>query len=233
MVNRLGAPVRMVPRRVLLERLLNGFPADRVRCGSRAVGIVTTPSGVRVEFEDGNSYEGDLLIGADGLHSTVRGVVSTQDAEPTGWASWQGLVTLPEVTDKHVAWIVIGENGNTGMWPAGDSNLQWWFDLPWSRDFVRPQRPLEVLRSNFTGWSDTVDQVLATLTDEDLTHSPYPAFSASDSACAGQRCADVTWRCRAHHAAHARARNQSGAARHDGAVQGTFGFPPPGQRQQR
>ncbi|MGA7050785.1 MAG: NAD(P)/FAD-dependent oxidoreductase [Mycobacterium sp.] len=176
MVNRLGAPVRMVPRRVLLERLLNGFPADRVRCGSRAVGIVTTPSGVRVEFEDGNSYEGDLLIGADGLHSTVRGVVSTQDAEPTGWASWQGLVTLPEVTDKHVAWIVIGENGNTGMWPAGDSNLQWWFDLPWSRDFVRPQRPLEVLRSNFTGWSDTVDQVLATLTDEDLTHSPYPHF---------------------------------------------------------
>jgi FAD-dependent urate hydroxylase len=176
MVNRLGAPVRMVPRRVLLERLLNGFPADRVRCGARAVGIVTTPSGVRVEFEDGSSSEGDLLIGADGLHSTVRGVVSTQDAEPTGWASWQGLVSLPEVTDKHVAWIVIGENGNTGMWPAGDSNLQWWFDLPWSRDFVRPQRPLEVLRSNFAGWSPTVDQVLAKLTDDDLTNSPYPHF---------------------------------------------------------
>jgi len=176
MVNRLGAPVRMVPRRVLLERLLNGFPTDRVRCGSRAVGIVTTPSGVRVEFEDGSSCEGDLLIGADGLHSMVRGVVSAQDAEPTGWASWQGLATLPEVTDKHVGMIVIGENGNTGMWPAGGSNLQWWFDLPWSRDFVRPQRPLEVLRSNFTGWSDTVDQVLAKLTDDDLADSPYPHF---------------------------------------------------------
>jgi FAD-dependent urate hydroxylase len=176
MVNRLGAPVRMVPRRVLLDRLLNGFPADRLRCGSRAVGIVTTPSGVRVEFEDGSACEGDLLIGADGLHSTVRGVVGAQDAEPTGWASWQGLVTLPEVTDKQVAWIVIGENGNTGMWPAGDSSLQWWFDLPWSRDVVRPQRPLEVLRSTFTGWSETVDQVLAKLTDEDLAQSPFPHF---------------------------------------------------------
>jgi FAD-dependent urate hydroxylase len=31
-VNRLSAPVRMVPRRVLLERLLEGFPSDRIRC---------------------------------------------------------------------------------------------------------------------------------------------------------------------------------------------------------
>jgi len=175
-VNRLGAPVRMVPRRVLLERLLNGFPADRIRCGSRAVRVATTPSGVRVEFEDGSSSEGDLLIGADGLHSMVRGVVGVQAAEPTGWASWQGLVTLPEVTDNRVATILIGENGNTGLWPAGGSNLQWWFDLPWSSDFVRPQRPLEVIRSNFTGWSAAVDQVLAKLTDEDLAHSPYPHF---------------------------------------------------------
>jgi FAD-dependent urate hydroxylase len=176
MVNRLGAPVRMVPRRVLLERLLNGFPTDRIRCDSRAVRIVTTSHGVQVEFEDGCLCEGDLLIGADGLHSVVRDVVGAQAAEPTGWASWQGLVTLPEVTDKHVAMIVIGENGNTGLWPAGGSNLQWWFDLPWSYDFVRPDHPLEVIRSNFTGWSDAVDLVLAKLTDDDLAHSPYPHF---------------------------------------------------------
>src|ERR1039458_9024876 len=29
MANRLGAPVRMVPRRIMLERLLAGFPIDR------------------------------------------------------------------------------------------------------------------------------------------------------------------------------------------------------------
>ncbi len=175
-VNRLGAPVRMVPRRVLLERLLTGFPADRLRCGSRAARIITTSNGVRVEFEDGSSCEGDLLIGADGLHSMVRGVLGAQAAEPTGWASWQGLITLPEVTDKHVAWIVIGENGNTGMWPAGGSSMQWWFDLPWTRDFVRPQASLELLRSNFAGWSPTVDEVLAKLTEDDLTRSPFPHF---------------------------------------------------------
>jgi FAD-dependent urate hydroxylase len=175
-VNRLGAPVRMVPRRVLLERLLEGFPTDRIQCNSRAVGMVSTHNGVRVEFEDGSSAEGDVLIGADGLHSMVRDIVGAQPAQPTGWCSWQGLVTLPDIADNHVAVNVIGEHGNLGLWPAGGSDLQWWFDLPWSPDFVRPGRPIDMIRSNFTGWSDSVDQVLATLTDDDLGHSPYPHF---------------------------------------------------------
>ena len=175
-VNRLGAPVRMVPRRVLLERLLEGFPTDRIQCNSRAVGMVSTHNGVRVEFEDGSSAEGDVLIGADGLHSMVRDIVGAQPAQPTGWCSWQGLVTLPDIADNHVAVNVIGEHGNLGLWPAGGSDLQWWFDLPWSFDFVRPGRPIDMIRSKFTGWSDSVDQVLATLTDDDLGHSPYPHF---------------------------------------------------------
>jgi 2-polyprenyl-6-methoxyphenol hydroxylase-like FAD-dependent oxidoreductase len=174
--NRLGAPVRMVPRRVLLERLLEGFPAERIWCNARAVGVVSTPNGVRLEFEDGSWAEGDLLIGADGLHSMVREVVGAQPAEPTGWCSWQGLITLPHVADKHVAHMMIGEHGNLGLWPAGGSDVQWWFDLPWSPDFVRPGRPIDMIRSNFEGWSDSVDRVLATLTDEDLARSPFPHF---------------------------------------------------------
>jgi 2-polyprenyl-6-methoxyphenol hydroxylase-like FAD-dependent oxidoreductase len=176
MVKRLGAPVRMVPRRVLLERLLADFPTDRIRRNARAVRVVTMPHGVQVGFQDGSVIEGDLLIGADGQHSVVRDVVGAPAAEPTGWCSWQGLVTLPEIADKHVAFVVIGELGNTGMWPAGGSDVQWWFDLPWSHDFVRPNRPIDMIRSNFTGWCDSVDLVLAKLTDEDLAGSPYPHF---------------------------------------------------------
>jgi 2-polyprenyl-6-methoxyphenol hydroxylase-like FAD-dependent oxidoreductase len=175
-VDRLGAPVRMVPRRVLLERLLEGFPTDRIWCNARAVGVVSTQNGVRLEFEDGSFAEGDLLIGADGVHSMVRGIVGAQSAEPTGWCSWQGLVTLPHVADKHVAQMIIGEHGSLGLWPAGGSDVQWWFDLPWSPDFVRPGRPIDMIRSNFKGWSESVDRVLATLTDEDLARSPFPHF---------------------------------------------------------
>lgn len=174
--DRLGAPVRMVPRRILLERLLDGFPAGRIRCGSRALALAATHGAVRVQFGDGSSAVGDVLIGADGLHSMVRNSVGGRDAKPTGWCSWQGLITLPEIPDKETALMVIGERGNLGLWPAGGSEVQWWFDLPWSSDFVRPQRPIQTIRSHFTGWSETVDRVLAALTDDDLAQSPYPHF---------------------------------------------------------
>jgi FAD-dependent urate hydroxylase len=176
LVHRLGGPVRMVPRRVLLDRLLEGFPADRIRCNSRAAGVVSTEDGVRVEFEDGSFADGDVLIGADGLHSMIRDIAGAKPAKPTGWCSWQGLITLPDIADKDVAVQIIGERGNLGLWPAGGSDLQWWFDLPWSPDFVRPERPIDLIRSNFAGWSDSVDQVLATLTDEHLAPSPFPHY---------------------------------------------------------
>lgn len=176
MVNRLGAPIRMVPRRILLERLLAGFPSDRIRCSSRAARVVNNADGVRAEFEDGSSADGDVLIGADGLHSVVRDIVGAPAAKPTGWCSWQGLVTLPEIAEPQVATMMIGEHCNLGLWPAGDSAMQWWFDLPWSPGFLRPHRPIEMIRSHFAGWSPMVDEVLATLTDEDLHPSPFPHF---------------------------------------------------------
>jgi len=175
-VDRLGASVRMVPRRVLLERLLAGFPTDHIQYDRRVAKVASTPDGVRVEFANGSVVEGDLLIGADGLHSKIRDVVGARDAEPTGWCSWQGLATLPYVADKHVALLAIGEHGNLGLWPAGGTDVQWWFDLPWSDGFIRPERPIDVIREHFTGWCDAVDGVLAMLTDDDLADSPYPHF---------------------------------------------------------
>ncbi|WP_262491091.1 FAD-dependent monooxygenase [Mycobacterium simiae] len=176
MAQRLGAPVRMVPRRTLMDRMLNNIPAQRIRCGFDAVRVVREDDGARVEFGDGGSAEGDVVIGADGLHSTVRDGVGAPHAKSTGWCSWQGLVELPDLAEKQVAQVIIGRCGNTGLWPAGDSNVQWWFDLPWSPDFVRPQHPIAMIRSNFIGWSDAVDSVLAALTDDDLAGSPYPHF---------------------------------------------------------
>lgn len=176
MVRRLGAPVRMVPRRVLLERLLDGFDAERIRCGSPVIAVNRTDVGVCVEFGDGTVADADVVIGADGLHSMVRNCVGAQAAKPTGWCSWQGLASVPEIADSDAALMIIGARGNLGLWPAGGSEVQWWFDLPWSHGFVRPQRPIEMIRSHFAGWSDSVDRVLATLSDDDLAGSPFPHF---------------------------------------------------------
>ena len=72
--------------------------------------------------------------------------------------------------------MMIGPRGSLGLWPAGGADLQWWFDLPWSPGFLRPKRPLEMIRSHFAGWSERVDEVLETLTEDDLAPSPFPHY---------------------------------------------------------
>ena len=205
----------MVPRPILLERLLDGFPTDRIRYNSRAREVVSTPAGVRVEFEDGSSAEADIVIGADGLHSKIRDIIGAAAAKPTGWCSWQGLVTLPDIADKHGALQVVGERGNVGVWPAGGSEVQWWFDLPWSTDSLRPQRPIEMIRSNFHRMVRCGRPGTRDIDRRGFGPFAVPALSASDSP-PGRRRDYVARRRRAHDAAHSRAGDQSGAAGHDG-----------------
>jgi len=47
----------------------------RVEYGKRLVDAETTPDGVVARFEDGTQSEGDILIGADGIHSRTRRII--------------------------------------------------------------------------------------------------------------------------------------------------------------
>jgi FAD-dependent urate hydroxylase len=47
----------------------------RVEYGKRLVEAETTPDGVAARFEDGTEAEGDLLVGADGIHSRTRCII--------------------------------------------------------------------------------------------------------------------------------------------------------------
>jgi FAD-dependent urate hydroxylase len=60
-------------------------------------------------------------------------------------------------------------------WPTREDMVRY-FDDYVRPDFVRPERPIDMIRFNSAGWSDLVDQVLATLTDDDLAASPFPHF---------------------------------------------------------
>ncbi|WP_345800736.1 FAD-dependent monooxygenase [Microbacterium sp. AZCO] len=67
-----------------------------VRFGTKVTGLVQTPDSVEV-FVDGAS-EGvyDLVIGADGLNSTVRELIGIeQKPEPTGMGIWRSFVSRP------------------------------------------------------------------------------------------------------------------------------------------
>ncbi len=77
-----------------LYRLLrDAFPAARYRRGVGLKGFEQTARSVVAHFGDGSSAEADLLIGADGIRSTVRQQL-LPDLNPlyAGYVAWRALI---------------------------------------------------------------------------------------------------------------------------------------------
>ena len=73
-----------VTRKALHELLVDALPADAIVCGKTCVGYEQDESAATALFEDGTSVRSDVLVGADGLRSTIR--AQTLGDEPPRYA---------------------------------------------------------------------------------------------------------------------------------------------------
>ncbi len=91
--SRYGAPQLTMHRADLLSALEQAFPASNVHLGKRTVAITEAADGITVGFEDGTSQRVDVLIGADGIHSTVRKfLLGDEYPEFTGVVAYRAVV---------------------------------------------------------------------------------------------------------------------------------------------
>jgi 6-hydroxynicotinate 3-monooxygenase len=72
---RYGAPYLCMHRADLHETLTTLVPQERIHLGKKLVGLEQDGSKVRLAFADGSQAEADAVVGADGLHSTVREIL--------------------------------------------------------------------------------------------------------------------------------------------------------------
>jgi salicylate hydroxylase len=95
--DRFGTPFLGVHRADFHQVLLDRF--DRApRLGHRCVAVREFPDGVELEFADGTTDRADIVVGADGLRSTVREQVSGADeAVFSGMSCLRGLVPTAKV----------------------------------------------------------------------------------------------------------------------------------------
>ena len=77
----------------LYRALLDALPAASYRFGKRLTRVEQNASGVTAIFADGTRERGDLLVGADGLRSTVRGQF-LPEVEPVyaGYVAWRAVL---------------------------------------------------------------------------------------------------------------------------------------------
>lgn len=75
------------------------FPEEYYHRGKQLARITQTSAAVTAHFSDGSSASGDLLVGADGVHSTVRATYLPEcKLQYAGYVGWRGMVdetTLP------------------------------------------------------------------------------------------------------------------------------------------
>ena len=91
-VRQLDLPQFMSAWARIYRLLKDGFPAAGYRFGAGLERIEQDASGVTAVFADGSRERGDLLVGADGIRSTVRGLLAPE-AQPryAGYVAWRGM----------------------------------------------------------------------------------------------------------------------------------------------
>ena len=85
----------------LYALLKDAFPSDRYTAGKQLAAVTQTPHSITARFTDSTSESADLLIGADGIRSTVRAQFAP-DVRPqyAGYVAWRGLVEEKDLSQK-------------------------------------------------------------------------------------------------------------------------------------
>jgi 2,6-dihydroxypyridine 3-monooxygenase len=98
-VHEAGFDYRFTSFFALYRELLAGFDRDRYRLAHEVTGFREDPGRVVVETAGGDVTETDLLVFADGIHSTGRRLVAPEAQQRyAGYVAWRGVVSERDLT---------------------------------------------------------------------------------------------------------------------------------------
>jgi 2-polyprenyl-6-methoxyphenol hydroxylase-like FAD-dependent oxidoreductase len=177
-----GVTLLMVHRTELHRELLAALPASTVVGGAAVHSVSERDDQVVVGYHTSRGpaeVSADLVVGADGIHSTMRDALWPGAAGPVyaGCTAWRGVTDKP-FDLRGLASENWGTGAEFGLIPLGDQRVYWFgtANLPRASGF--PDEYAEVLR-RFAGWADPIPEVIRATAPEavlrhDLHHLPLP-----------------------------------------------------------
>ncbi|HSS40035.1 MAG TPA: FAD-dependent monooxygenase [Polyangia bacterium] len=153
---------RVVARPVLLAALARLVDPVHVHTATRVVAAESAGAAVHVRLANGWTQEGDLLIGADGLHSVVRSMVIGSDKiRYAGQTCFRGLATLASPNAREMREIN-GAGQRASVCPIDARNVYWWaaFNAPLN-DIIAPEHRKALLLDRFAGWPFALPEAIA------------------------------------------------------------------------
>jgi salicylate hydroxylase len=170
-VERYGYPYFTVYRPDLLGVLadaVRSIKPDAIRLGARCVGFTQDSASVSLKIEDGTTAAGDVLVGADGVHSRIRqGLFGEDRPQFTGIIAWRGIVPMQQLP-AHMARMVgtnwVGPGGHVVHYPLREGRLMNFVGAlersDWQVESWSARGTNEELSADFEGWHEDVHAII-------------------------------------------------------------------------
>jgi 2-polyprenyl-6-methoxyphenol hydroxylase-like FAD-dependent oxidoreductase len=157
---RFGGGVLIFHRAELLDILAESLGKERLHLGHACAQLKQNASGVSVQFANGETAKGGVLVGADGLNSVVRTGLGRKDpVRYSGYTAWRSIVRfdgsaiLPAET-----W---GCGRRFGILPTRDGQV-YWYAASNAPEGERDSDggPTDTLLSLFKGWHQPIEALI-------------------------------------------------------------------------
>lgn len=167
LIHRVGQRPYPVSRTDLQNMLLEAVGPEKVQLSMRCVAVEEDEHSATAIFENGFRTTGDLVVGADGIHSTARQYVLGHAIEPryADYVNWNGIVdATPGLCDPD-SWIIyVGQGKRASMMPIGGDRFYFFFGSPMAKGtVVEPADRRDELANLFDGWPTPVQNLIKQL----------------------------------------------------------------------
>lgn len=159
MARRYG-PVMILHRADLLRVLLDAVPPDALVAGTEVVSVEIDEQAGRVTY-NGRTATADLVVGADGIHSTARRLVWPDAPTPryAGYTAWR-MVTPPLPGKPDQGGETWGLGARFGHAPLPDGRVYCYATANLAEGVPLPNGDLAELRRRFGDWHDPIPALL-------------------------------------------------------------------------
>jgi len=166
-LKKLGTITIVVHRAELLALLLKTLGEEHVQLGMTCVGFTQDVAGVTAIFSNGQEVRGDVLIGADGIHSIIRtqlfGIIKPKYV---GYTCWRGLAHTTRSGLETWSW---GKGCQFGITPMSQGRAYWFvqkFAPEGGED--KPGERKNGLLELFHDWHDPIPAVIEATAERDI-----------------------------------------------------------------
>jgi len=159
-----GAPYYHFHRGDLARLLADALPRERLHVGHKLIGLEPRREHVTARFENGVAADADVLVGADGIHSRVRGLVfGPEKPRFTGCVAWRGLVPAERIAHLDIEVVSHNWMGPGGhvvhYWVSGGRMMNVVCVVErgdWTRESWTDKGAVEDVLARYEGWHPMV-----------------------------------------------------------------------------